>query len=44
MDFFLSFRFAFSEINCTYLFTYLAVKWNQHHIIVMIGVSGGMGE
>lgn len=42
MDFFslsLSFFFACSEMNCTYLFIYSAVKWNQHHILVMIECS-----
>lgn len=40
-SFFVFFCFAFSEMNCTYLFIYHAVKWNQHHILVMIGVFGG---
>lgn len=39
--------FACSEINCPYLFIYSAVKWNQHHILVMIESSnrdeGGLG-
>ncbi len=45
-DFFFS-LFACSELNCTYLFIYSAVKWNQHHILVMIECSnreeGGRG-
>lgn len=45
MDFFS--LFACSEKNCTYLFIYSAVKWNQHHILVMIECSnrdkGGWG-
>lgn len=46
MIFFLS-LIACSEMNCTYLFIYSAVKWNQHRILVMIGCSnrdeGGWG-
>lgn len=47
MDFFSLSLFACSEMNCTYLFIYSAVKWNQHHILVMIECSnrdeGGWG-
>lgn len=42
MDFFFS-VFACSLMNCTYLFIYSAIKWNQHHILVMIECSNRDG-